>query len=56
MGRNGQRRNTCILLVQHEVHHRGQLTVLMRQAGLRPPGIYGPTFDDWKDKGQTPYI
>ena len=44
------------LLVQHEVHHRGQLTVLMRQAGLRPPGIYGPTFDDWKDKGQTPYI
>lgn len=27
----------------HEIHHRGQLTVLMRQAGLSVPGVYGPS-------------
>ncbi|MCC7479137.1 DinB family protein [bacterium] len=26
----------------HEAHHRGQLSVLMRQAGLTVPSIYGP--------------
>ncbi|MCB1218029.1 DinB family protein [bacterium] len=30
------------MLISHEVHHRGQLSVLMRQAGLPIPGIYGP--------------
>ncbi|MFM1650731.1 DinB family protein [Brevibacillus sp. B_LB10_24] len=44
------------LIIQHEVHHRGQMTVLMRQAGLRPAGIYGPTREDWIEKGQQPYL
>ncbi|MGD8192396.1 DinB family protein [Brevibacillus ginsengisoli] len=48
--------NLLHLLVQHEVHHRAQMTVLMRQAGLRPSGIYGPTRDDWMEKGQEPYL
>lgn len=30
----------------HEIHHRGQLTVFMRQAGLKVPGVYGPSKDD----------
>ena len=30
----------------HQVHHRGQMTVLMRQAGLHVPSIYGPSRDD----------
>ncbi len=30
------------LVVRHQIHHRGQMTVLMRQAGLVPPGVYGP--------------
>lgn len=34
-----------MILFLHEVHHRGQLTVLMRQAGLRVPGVYGPSKD-----------
>lgn len=29
-------------LVFHQIHHRGQLSLLMRQAGLKVPGIYGP--------------
>ncbi|TDL99004.1 hypothetical protein ERX27_00750 [Macrococcus brunensis] len=30
----------------HQVHHRGQMTVLMRQADLHVPSIYGPSRDD----------
>lgn len=35
------------LLIQHQAHHRGQLTVLMRQAGLKVPGVYGPSKEEW---------
>ncbi|TSB46190.1 DinB family protein [Alkalicoccobacillus porphyridii] len=30
-------------LVSHQVHHRGQMTVLLRQAKLTVPAMYGPT-------------
>ena len=36
---------TLMVLLHHQIHHRGQLTVLMRQAGLKLPGIYGPSAD-----------
>lgn len=29
-------------LINHQNHHRGQMTVLMRQAGLTVPRVYGP--------------
>lgn len=32
--------------LHHEIHHRGQMTVLMRMAGLKVPGVYGPSKDD----------
>ncbi|MCH1626493.1 DinB family protein [Ferdinandcohnia quinoae] len=31
----------------HQIHHRGQMTVLMRQAGLKVPGMYGPSKEEW---------
>jgi uncharacterized damage-inducible protein DinB len=34
-------------LIAHEIHHRAQMTVLMRQAGLKVPGIYGPAREEW---------
>ncbi len=37
---------TLRVLMSHEIHHRGQLTVLMRQAGLPVPGLYGPSKDE----------
>lgn len=40
--------------VMHQAHHRGQMTVLMRQAGLRVPDVYGPTYDSWVDQGLAP--
>ncbi|HEX2204517.1 MAG TPA: DinB family protein [Longimicrobium sp.] len=38
---------TLGILVKHQAHHRGQLTVLMRQAGLAVPGCYGPAREEW---------
>lgn len=35
------------VLVKHEAHHRGQLTVLMRLNGLPVPGVYGPSKEEW---------
>ena len=45
---------TLSILITHEVHHRGQMTVLMRQAGLKVPGVYGPSYDEWDQYGQKP--
>lgn len=38
-------------LVMHQVHHRGQMTVLMRQADLKVPDTYGPTKEGWAAYG-----
>jgi uncharacterized damage-inducible protein DinB len=45
---------TMTALISHQIHHRGQLTVLMRQAGLRVPGIYGPAQEEWAEFGMEP--
>jgi uncharacterized damage-inducible protein DinB len=34
-------------LLRHQIHHRGQMTVLMRQAGLPVPGVCGPSREEW---------
>jgi uncharacterized damage-inducible protein DinB len=39
------------VLITHQVHHRAQMTVLMRQAGLNVPGIYGPSKEEWEAMG-----
>ncbi|MBN1633180.1 MAG: DinB family protein [Ignavibacteria bacterium] len=41
-------------LVKHQIHHRGQMTVYMRIAGVFVPGIYGPSKEEWKDYGMEP--
>ena len=38
-------------LIVHQIHHRAQMTVLMRQAGLKVPGIYGPSKEEWSQYG-----
>ncbi|MDR3602943.1 MAG: DinB family protein [Desulfosporosinus sp.] len=45
---------TLTALINHEIHHRGQMTVLMRQAGLIVPGIMGPSREDWSHLGMKP--
>jgi uncharacterized damage-inducible protein DinB len=46
-----KRGQSLLGLLIHQVHHRGQMTVLMRQAGLPVPAIYGPTRDGWAALG-----
>jgi len=38
---------TLDALIAHQIHHRGQMTVLMRQAGLKVPGVMGPAREEW---------
>lgn len=42
---------TLYYLIAHQAHHRGQMTVLMRQAGLAVPGVYGPAKEEWAAMG-----
>ena len=42
---------TLFYLIAHQAHHRGQMTVLMRQAGLPVPGVYGPSKEEWLAMG-----
>jgi uncharacterized damage-inducible protein DinB len=42
---------TLFCLIAHQAHHRGQMTVLMRQAGLPVPGVYGPSKEEWAAMG-----
>ncbi len=50
-GEKWKRGQTLASLVFHQIHHRAQMTVLMRQAGLRVPGIYGPSREQWAAMG-----
>jgi uncharacterized damage-inducible protein DinB len=34
------------MLLNHMIHHRGQLSIYLRAAGKKVPGIYGPSGDE----------
>lgn len=53
-GEKWKRGLTLMYLNLHQAHHRGQMTVLMRQAGLKVPGIYGPSKEEWEAMGMKP--
>ena len=46
-GEKWRERKTLGVLVTHQIHHRAQLTVVMRLAGLKVPGVYGPAKEEW---------
>jgi uncharacterized damage-inducible protein DinB len=50
-GERWQNGFTVSALIAHQAHHRGQMTVLMRQAGLSVPGVYGPAREEWAAMG-----
>ncbi|MCC6866171.1 MAG: hypothetical protein IT280_08435 [Ignavibacteria bacterium] len=53
-GEKWKRGLTLNILITHQAHHRGQMSVLMRQAGLSVPGIYGPSKEEWTAMGMEP--
>ena len=48
------RGKTLGILVTHQIHHRAQLTVVMRILGLKVPGVYGPSYEEWAAIGMQP--
>lgn len=53
-GEKWARGKTLGVLVTHQIHHRAQLTVVMRLAGLKVPGVYGPAKEEWAGYGIEP--
>ncbi len=50
-GETWKRGFTLFVLVTHQTHHRAQMTVLLRQAGLPVPSVYGPVKEGWAAYG-----
>jgi len=42
------------LILNHTIHHRGQLSTYLRPMGAKVPSLYGPSFDAGGFKGGTP--
>jgi uncharacterized damage-inducible protein DinB len=42
------------VIINHQIHHRAQLTVVMRMLGMSVPGIYGPSKEEWAEFGMEP--
>jgi uncharacterized damage-inducible protein DinB len=53
-GENWPRGAVLAALIAHQTHHRAQMTVLMRQAGLKVPGVYGPAREEWAALNMPP--
>ncbi len=53
-GQTWKKGKVLSVLVNHQIHHRGQLTVLLRMAGLKVPGVYGPAKEEWAQMGMPP--
>lgn len=52
-GETWKRGMTLFYLTLHNAHHRGQITVLMRQANVPVVGIYGPAKEEWEAMGMA---
>jgi uncharacterized damage-inducible protein DinB len=50
-GQMWTRSATLSSIIKHQIHHRAQMTVLMRQAGVKVPGVYGPSREEWSQFG-----
>jgi len=50
-GQEWEARNILSMLVKHQIHHRAQMTVLMRMYDVKVPGIYGPSKEEWTQYG-----
>jgi len=53
-GDHWERGAVLSILIRHQTHHRGQLSVLIRQEGLSVPGMYGPSKEEWLAMGMKP--
>ncbi len=50
-GQQWKRNKVLTVLIRHQVHHRAQMTVIMRLVDIKVPGIYGPAKEEWAQFG-----
>lgn len=50
-GEMWKRGTTLGVIISHQIHHRAQLTIVMRLNGLKVPGVYGPSKEEWTSYG-----
>jgi len=50
-GEKWEKGKILAVLINHQIHHRAQMIVVMRLLNLEVPGIYGPAREDWAKFG-----
>ncbi|MFC2083431.1 DinB family protein [Bacteroidota bacterium] len=55
-GQEWEKRKILLVLINHQIHHRAQMTILMRLQNLEVPGIYGPSKEEWSKYGMDPQL
>lgn len=53
-GEMWEKRQVLNVLIKHQIHHRAQMTVVMRLLDVKVPGIYGPSKEEWAQFGMEP--
>ncbi|MBU1097044.1 MAG: hypothetical protein CVV23_15695 [Ignavibacteriae bacterium HGW-Ignavibacteriae-2] len=53
-GENWEYGKVLSALVKHQIHHRAQMTVVMRLKNIPVPGVYGPSKEEWGKYGMSP--
>jgi uncharacterized damage-inducible protein DinB len=53
-GEKWEKRKVLSALINHQIHHRAQMTVIMRLQNMKVPGIYGPAREEWLQFGMQP--
>ena len=54
-GQQWEKRKILDVMIKHQIHHRGQMTAIMRVLNLKVPGIYGPSKEEWAKFGMEPH-
>lgn len=54
-GQKWERKKILWSLISHQIHHRAQLTTIMRLQNVPVPGIYGPSKEEWVKFGMEPH-
>lgn len=52
-GERWEKGKVLSVLIRHQSHHRGQMTVIMRMLGFAVPGLYGPSKEEWAEFGMV---
>jgi uncharacterized damage-inducible protein DinB len=54
-GQQWEKRKLLSVIVKHQIHHKGQITTLMRLQNIEVPGTYGPSKEEWIKFGMKPH-